>query len=31
MEWVDCNIGSKVTMKYPAIYLMVEHAKVETL
>ncbi|BAD41023.1 Fe-S cluster assembly protein SufB [Symbiobacterium thermophilum] len=22
MEWVDGNIGSKVTMKYPAIYLM---------
>ncbi len=21
MEWVDCNIGSGVTMKYPAIYL----------
>ncbi len=22
MEWVDCNIGSKVTMKYPSCYLM---------
>ncbi|MGB5018697.1 MAG: Fe-S cluster assembly protein SufB, partial [Candidatus Moraniibacteriota bacterium] len=21
MEWVDCNIGSGVTMKYPAVYL----------
>jgi Fe-S cluster assembly protein SufB len=21
MEWVDCNIGSKVTMKYPSCYL----------
>jgi len=21
MEWVDCNLGSKVTMKYPAVYL----------
>jgi len=21
MEWVDCNIGSKVTMKYPAVIL----------
>ncbi|MEP7162439.1 MAG: Fe-S cluster assembly protein SufB [Candidatus Moraniibacteriota bacterium] len=21
MEWIDCNIGSKVTMKYPAVYL----------
>ncbi len=31
MEWVDGNIGSKVTMKYPAIYLMGEHAKGETL
>ena len=31
MEWGDGNIGSKVTMKYPAIYLMGEHAKGETL
>src|SRR6187455_246722 len=31
MEWVDGNLGSKVTMKYPAIYLMGEHAKGETL
>jgi Fe-S cluster assembly protein SufB len=31
MEWVDGNIGSKVTMKYPAIYLMGEHANGETL
>ncbi|MCZ4500720.1 MAG: sufB, partial [Marmoricola sp.] len=31
MEWVDGNIGSKLTMKYPAIYLMGEHAKGETL
>jgi Fe-S cluster assembly protein SufB len=31
MEWVDGNIGSKVTMKYPAIYLLGEHAKGETL
>ncbi len=31
MEWVDGNIGSKVTMKYPAIYLMGEHATGETL
>lgn len=21
MEWIDCNIGSGVTMKYPAVYL----------
>ncbi|MFW6188462.1 MAG: Fe-S cluster assembly protein SufB [Actinomycetota bacterium] len=31
MEWIDGNIGSKVTMKYPSIYLMGEHAKGETL
>ncbi len=31
MEWVDGNIGSQVTMKYPAVYLMGEHAKGETL
>jgi len=31
MEWIDGNIGSKVTMKYPAIYLMGEHAHGETL
>lgn len=22
MEWVDCNLGSKITMKYPSCYLM---------
>jgi Fe-S cluster assembly protein SufB len=31
MEWVDGNIGSKVTMKYPSVYLVGEHAKGETL
>jgi len=31
MEWVDGNIGSKVTMKYPACYLLGEHASGETL
>ena len=31
MEWVDGNIGSKVTMKYPAVYMMGEHARGETL
>jgi Fe-S cluster assembly protein SufB len=31
MEWIDGNIGSKVTMKYPAVYLTGEHAKGETL
>ena len=31
MEWIDGNIGSKVTMKYPAVYLVGEYAKGETL
>ncbi len=31
VEWVDGNLGSKVTMKYPAIYLMGEGAKGEVL
>jgi Fe-S cluster assembly protein SufB len=31
MEWVDGNIGSKVTMKYPAVWLLGEYAKGETL
>ncbi|MGL5406118.1 MAG: Fe-S cluster assembly protein SufB [Propionibacteriaceae bacterium] len=31
MEWIDGNIGSKVTMKYPAVYLMGERARGETL
>ena len=31
MEWVNGNIGSKLTMKYPAVYLMGEHARGETL
>ena len=31
MEWVDGNIGSKVTMKYPSIYLMGEGARGEVL
>lgn len=31
MEWVDCNLGSKVTMKYPSVYLMGEGAKGEVL
>ena len=31
MEWIDGNIGSKVTMKYPSVYLMGEHARGETL
>ena len=31
MEWIDGNIGSKVTMKYPSIFLVGERAKGETL
>jgi Fe-S cluster assembly protein SufB len=31
MEWIDGNIGSKVTMKYPAVMLMGEHARGEVL
>jgi FeS assembly protein SufB len=27
MEWIDGNIGSKVTMKYPSVWLLGEHAK----
>jgi len=31
MEWIDGNIGSKVTMKYPAVWLTGPHAKGEVL
>ena len=31
MEWVDGNLGSKVTMKYPAVVMTGEHARGETL
>jgi Fe-S cluster assembly protein SufB len=31
MEWIDGNIGSKVTMKYPAVWLMGERASGEVL
>ncbi|PJA40296.1 Fe-S cluster assembly protein SufB, partial [candidate division WWE3 bacterium CG_4_9_14_3_um_filter_34_6] len=31
MEWVDGNLGSKVTMKYPSVYLMEEGARGEVL
>ena len=31
VEWVDGNIGSKLTMKYPAIYLVGERAHGEVL
>ena len=30
-EWVDGNIGSKLTMKYPSVYLMGEGARGEIL
>ncbi|HLC50256.1 MAG TPA: Fe-S cluster assembly protein SufB [Candidatus Nanoarchaeia archaeon] len=29
--WVDGNLGSKITMKYPSIYLLGEHARAEIL
>lgn len=31
MEWVDCNIGSQVTMKYPSVYLYGKGARGEVL
>lgn len=31
MEWVDCNLGSKITMKYPSTYLMGPGAHSEIL
>ncbi|HEU4487737.1 MAG TPA: Fe-S cluster assembly protein SufB, partial [Actinomycetota bacterium] len=31
MEWVDGNLGSKVTMKYPSVYLLGERARGEVL
>ncbi len=31
MEWVDCNLGSKLTMKYPSVYLMEPGARAEIL
>jgi Fe-S cluster assembly protein SufB len=31
VEWVDCNLGSKLTMKYPSVYLMGERAHGEVL
>lgn len=31
MEWVDGNLGSKITMKYPAVYLMEPGAHGEIL
>ncbi|HYR68956.1 MAG TPA: Fe-S cluster assembly protein SufB, partial [Candidatus Dormibacteraeota bacterium] len=31
VEWVDCNLGSKLTMKYPSVYLMEPGAHAEIL
>ncbi len=31
MEWIDGNLGSKVTMKYPAVYMLGEKAHGEVL
>ncbi|MCX8203735.1 MAG: Fe-S cluster assembly protein SufB, partial [Nitrososphaeria archaeon] len=31
VEWVDANIGSRVTMKYPSVYLLGRGAKAEIL
>jgi len=31
MEWIDGNLGSKLTMKYPSIYLMEQGARGEIL
>ncbi|MGA8116841.1 MAG: Fe-S cluster assembly protein SufB, partial [Actinocatenispora sp.] len=31
MEWIDGNLGSKVTMKYPAVYMLGEHSHGEVL
>ncbi len=31
MEWIDCNLGSHVTMKYPAVYLAGRGARGEVL
>ena len=31
MEWVDGNLGSQITMKYPSVYLMEEGAKGDVL
>ncbi len=31
MEWIDGNIGSKVTMKYPSVFLMEEGARGEVM
>ncbi|WOO42341.1 Fe-S cluster assembly protein SufB [Rubellicoccus peritrichatus] len=31
VRWIDCNIGSRLTMKYPGVILRGEHARGEVL
>ncbi len=31
VEWVDCNLGSRLTMKYPSIYMLEPGARGEVL
>ena len=31
MQWIDCNLGSAVTMKYPSVYLIGKGARGEML
>ena len=31
MEWVDANLGSKLTMKYPSVYMLGKNAHAEIL
>jgi len=31
MEWVDCNLGSKISMKYPSMYLVGRKARGQVL
>ncbi|MEM4277628.1 MAG: Fe-S cluster assembly protein SufB, partial [Candidatus Nitrosocaldus sp.] len=31
VEWVDANIGSKLTMKYPSVYLLGKNARADLL
>lgn len=31
VEWIDGNLGSKLTMKYPSVYLMEKNAKADIL
>lgn len=31
VEWVDCNLGSKVTMKYPSVFLLGEGSRGDIL